>query len=104
MESGLSEIGWDSAISGYPATSRSRVSVRHPTRRSVCDATHPREWRFAPTHAVGRTLGGRIALAATHRLNLRLVTPLDMALRPQTVSLGRASRDMGAGPRRQLMG
>ena len=44
----------------------------HPTRA---------KWVFVPTHAVGRTLGERIALEGTSWLNLRFVTPLDVALR-----------------------
>jgi hypothetical protein len=39
------------------------------------------KWVFVPTHALGRTLGERIALAGTDWLNLRFVTSLDMALR-----------------------
>src|SRR6476659_2722431 len=39
------------------------------------------KWVFVPTHALGRTLGERIALAGTNWLNLRFVTPLDIALR-----------------------
>ena len=44
----------------------------HPTRA---------KWVFVPTHAIGRTLGERIALEGTSWLNLRFVTPLDVALR-----------------------
>ena len=36
---------------------------------------------FVPTHAVGLTIGERIALEGTNWLNLRFVTPLDIALR-----------------------
>jgi hypothetical protein len=39
------------------------------------------KWVFVPTHALGRTLGERIALEGTNWLNLRFVTPLDIALR-----------------------
>src|SRR5580765_2966970 len=39
------------------------------------------KWVFVPTHALGRTLGERIALTGTNWLNLRFVTPLDIALR-----------------------
>ena len=35
------------------------------------------KWVFVPTHAIGRTLGERIALSGTNWLNLRFVTPLD---------------------------
>src|SRR4051812_34395186 len=48
-----------------------RLSVEHPTRA---------KWVLVPTHAIGRTLGERIALEGTNWLNLRFVTPLDIAL------------------------
>ena len=39
------------------------------------------KWVFVPSHGVGHTLGERIALEGTNWLNLRFVTPLDIALR-----------------------
>ena len=36
---------------------------------------------IGPTHAIGRTLGEQITLKSTNWLNLRFVTPLDIALR-----------------------
>ena len=39
------------------------------------------KWVFVPSHAIGHTLGERIALDGTSWLNLRFVTPLDIALR-----------------------
>ena len=42
------------------------------------------KWAFVPSHGVGRTLGERIALDGTNWLNLRFVTPLDVALRMGT--------------------
>ena len=39
------------------------------------------KWVFVPSHAIGRTIGERIALEGTNWLNLRFVTPLDIALR-----------------------
>ena len=39
------------------------------------------KWVFVPTHALGRTLGDRLALEGTDWANLRFVTPLDIALR-----------------------
>src|SRR6187200_2518666 len=39
------------------------------------------KWVFVPSHAIGRTIGERIALEGTNWLNLRFVTPLDVALR-----------------------
>src|SRR3954453_17665773 len=50
----------------------SRLAVEHRTRA---------KWVFVPSHAIGRTLGERIALEGTNWLNLRFVTPLDVALR-----------------------
>jgi len=49
---------------------------------SLCRAQATRcKWVFVPTHAIGLTLGERIALEGTNWLNLRFVTPLDIALR-----------------------
>src|SRR3954452_2796541 len=49
---------------------------------SLCRAHVTRsKWVFVPSHAIGRTLGERIALGGTNWLNLRFVTPLDVALR-----------------------
>lgn len=39
------------------------------------------KWLFVPSHAVGHTLGDRLARDATNWANLRLVTPLDVAIR-----------------------
>src|SRR3954449_8176601 len=39
------------------------------------------KWVFVPTHGIGRTLGDRLVLEGTNWLNLRFVTPLDIALR-----------------------
>src|SRR5471030_281843 len=49
-----------------------QLVAAHPTRA---------KWVFVPTHAVGLTIGERIALEGTNWLNLRFVTPLDIALR-----------------------
>jgi RecB family exonuclease len=49
--------------------------------KRLCAAYPARaKWVFVPTHAIGRTLGERIALEGTNWLNLRFVTPLDIAL------------------------
>ena len=59
------------------------------------------KWVFVPTHAIGRTIGERIALAGTNWLNLRFVTPLDIALRmggPFLVERGIDPSDEGLGP------
>ena len=59
------------------------------------------KWVFVPTHALGRTLGERIALAGTDWLNLRFVTPLDIALRmgaPFLVERGIDPSEEGLGP------
>ena len=39
------------------------------------------KWVFVPTHAIGHTLGERLVLEGTNWLNVRFVTPLDIALR-----------------------
>src|SRR6476659_9699387 len=39
------------------------------------------KWVFVPTHAIGHTLGERLVLEGCNWLNLRFVTPLDIALR-----------------------
>src|SRR3954465_10308932 len=59
------------------------------------------KWVFVPTHAIGRTLGERIALEGTNWLNLRFVTPLDVALRmgaPFLVERGIDPSEEGLGP------
>src|SRR3954470_496040 len=59
------------------------------------------KWVFVPSHAVGRTIGERIALEGTNWLNLRFVTPLDIALRmgaPFMVERGIAPSEEGLGP------
>ena len=64
----------------------------HPTRS---------KWVFVPAHAIGRTIGERIALEGTNWLNLRFVTPLDIALRmgaPFLVERGIEPSEEGLGP------
>ncbi|HXG55619.1 MAG TPA: PD-(D/E)XK nuclease family protein [Vicinamibacterales bacterium] len=59
------------------------------------------KWVFVPSHGVGRTIGERIALAGTNWLNLRFVTPLDVALRmgaPFLVERGIDPSEEGLGP------
>jgi hypothetical protein len=59
------------------------------------------KWVFVPTHALGRTLGERIVLEGTSWLNLRFVTPLDIALRmggPFLVERGVHPSEEGLGP------
>ena len=59
------------------------------------------KWVFVPSHAIGRTLGERIALGGTNWLNLRFVTPLDIALRmgaPFLVERGIEPSEEGLGP------
>lgn len=59
------------------------------------------KWVFVPSHAVGRTVGERIALDGTNWLNLRFVTPLDIALRmgaPFLVEKGIDPSEEGLGP------
>lgn len=70
--------------------------------KGLCSA-HPTrsKWVFVPTHAIGRTLGERIALEGVNWLNVRFVTPLDVALRmggPFLVERGIHPSEEGLGP------
>jgi RecB family exonuclease len=59
------------------------------------------KWVFVPSHAIGRTLGERITLSGTNWLNLRFLTPLDLALRmgaPFLVERGIEPSEEGLGP------
>ena len=59
------------------------------------------KWVFVPSRAIGRTIGERIALGGTNWLNLRFVTPLDIALRmgaPFLVERGIDPSEEGLGP------
>src|SRR5258707_10131457 len=59
------------------------------------------KWVFVPSHALGRPIGERIALEGTNWLNLRFVTPLDIALRmgaPFLVERGIDPSEEGLGP------
>ena len=59
------------------------------------------KWVFVPSHSVGRTIGERIALNGTNWLNLRFITPLDVALRmgaPFLVERGIDPSEEGLGP------
>ena len=59
------------------------------------------KWVFVPSHALGRTLGDRLALGGTNWANLRFVTPLDIALRmgaPFLVERGIDPSEEGLGP------
>ena len=70
--------------------------------KHLCAAYPTRaKWVFVPTHAIGRTLGERIALDGTNWLNLRFVTPLDIALlmgAPFLVERGIHPSEEGLGP------
>jgi hypothetical protein len=69
---------------------------------SLCrDQVTRNKWVFVPSHALGRTLGERLALSGTNWLNLRFVTPLDIALRmgaPFLVERGIDPSEEGLGP------
>lgn len=59
------------------------------------------KWVFVPSHGLGRTLGDRLALEGTNWVNLRFVTPLDVALRmgaPFLVERGIDPSEEGLGP------
>src|SRR5688572_23020820 len=69
-----------------------RLCTDHPTRV---------KWVFVPSHAIGRTIGERVAIEGTNWLNLRFVTPLDIALRmgaPFLVEQGIDPSEEGLGP------
>jgi len=69
-----------------------QLCVAHVTRS---------KWVFVPTHTIGRTLGERIAREGVNWLNLRFVTPLDVALRmagPFLVEQGVTPSEEGLGP------
>src|SRR5262245_37982861 len=70
--------------------------------KTLC-AVHPTraKWVFVPSHAIGRTLGDRLVLEGTDWASLRLVTPLDVALRmgaPFLVERGIDPSQDGLGP------
>lgn len=59
------------------------------------------KWVIIPSHALGRTLGERIAREGTDWFNLRFVTPLDLAARmgaPFLVERGIDPSEEGLGP------
>ena len=70
--------------------------------RELCAAQPTRaKWVFVPTRAIGLTIGERLALEGTNWLNLRFVTPLDVALRmgaPFLVERGIDPSEEGLGP------
>lgn len=59
------------------------------------------KWVIVPTHAIGRTLGERLAREGTNWMNLRFVTPLELATRmgaPFLVEQGIDPSEDGLGP------
>ena len=70
--------------------------------KALCTADPTRsKWVIVPTHAIGRMLGERIVLEGANWLNLRFVTPLDIALRmgaPFLVERGIEPSEEGLGP------
>ena len=69
-----------------------RLAADYPTRA---------KWVFVPSHAIGRTIGDRLVLDGTDWVNLRFVTPLDVALRmgaPFLVERGIDPSEEGLGP------
>ena len=72
------------------------------TLRDLCRVHATRaKWAFVRSHAVGRVLNERLALEGTNTLNLRFVTPLDIALRmgaPFLVERGIDPSEEGLGP------
>ena len=73
------------------------------TQLAALCASHPTraKWVFVPSHALGRTVGDRLALGGADWANLRFVTPLDIALRmgaPFLVEKGIDPSEEGLGP------
>jgi RecB family exonuclease len=69
-----------------------RLCVACPTRS---------KWVFVPNHSIGLTLGERIVREGRNWLNLRFVTPLDIALQmgaPYLVEHGIDASEEGLGP------
>ena len=70
----------------------------------LCRAEPTRaKWVFVPSHAIGPTLGDRLAREGTSWANLRFVTPLDIAVRmaaPFLLERGRQSRPKNRWARR----
>ena len=69
--------------------------------RLCADQRTRAKWVFVPTHGIGLTLGERIVLGGTNWLNLRFVTPLDIALpmgAPFLVERGIDPSEEGLGP------
>ncbi len=68
----------------------------------LCRAEPTRaKWVFAPAHAIGATLGDRLAREGTSWANLRFVTPLDIAVRmaaPHLLARGLNPADEPLGP------
>jgi hypothetical protein len=53
---------------------------------ALCQAQPTRtKWVFVPSHAIGWTLGGPLALSGTACANLRFVTPSTSGLRSMSV-------------------
>lgn len=70
--------------------------------QSLC-ATHPTraKWAIVPTHGAGRMIGDRLTRTGASWANVRLVTPLDLALRmgaPFLVERGIDPSEEGLGP------
>lgn len=69
-----------------------RICDLHPTRA---------KWLIVPSRSLGRTVGDRLTLGGTNWANLRIVTPLDIALRmgaPFLVERGIDPSEEGLGP------
>jgi ATP-dependent helicase/nuclease subunit B len=70
--------------------------------KRLCDAHSTRaKWVIVPAHAIGRTIGDRLARGGGGWANLRFVTPFDLALRmgaPFLVERGVDPSEEGLGP------
>ena len=69
---------------------------------SVCRSARTKaKWVIVPTHAIGRTLGERLALEGVEWVNLRFITPFSLALQaaaPHLLQLGFDPLPEGLGP------
>jgi hypothetical protein len=83
----------DRRPAGHPFVAQlARLCLEYPTRE---------KWVIVPAHAVGHTIGDRLAREGTSWANLRFVTPLDLAIRmagPHLVERGIDPSEDALGP------
>src|SRR5690606_14329501 len=98
---GMSDPHHDASVPG-PIRTRSMSTPFVSQLAELCRTDITRtKWVIVPTHAVGRTLGERLTREGTNWVNLRFVTPLDLATRmgaPFLVERGIDPSEDGLGP------